>query len=118
MSVRLHGRRVRQEQRQQGYCEPVSVVRHVDIGLVDIDYTCLRVEEIAKKKGVSMAQIALAWAMNKEGTFHYTEIILFTLASSAHYCFTRAGVTAPIVGSTSLKNLQDLIGNQSTPIYL
>lgn len=26
-----------------------------------------RVEELAKKKGVSMAQIACAWTMNKEG---------------------------------------------------
>ncbi|KAF8626794.1 hypothetical protein AX17_006453 [Amanita inopinata Kibby_2008] len=44
-----------------------------------------RVEEIAKKKGVSMAQVGLAWVMNKEG------------------------VTAPIVGTTSLDNLRDLI---------
>ncbi|TFK35206.1 NADP-dependent oxidoreductase domain-containing protein [Crucibulum laeve] len=45
-----------------------------------------RVEKIAKDKGVSMAQIALAWIMNREG------------------------VTAPIVGTTSLENLQDLVG--------
>ena len=45
-----------------------------------------RVEEIAKKRGVSMAQIALAW-----------------IAS-------RPGVSAPIVGTTSLENLADLIG--------
>ncbi|KDQ07839.1 hypothetical protein BOTBODRAFT_592934 [Botryobasidium botryosum FD-172 SS1] len=45
-----------------------------------------RVEEIAKKKGVSMAQIAVAWLLSKEG------------------------VTAPIVGTTSLQNLDDIIG--------
>ena len=45
-----------------------------------------RVEELAKKKGCSMAQLALAWIMN------------------------RPGVTAPIVGTTSLENLNDLIG--------
>jgi len=45
-----------------------------------------RLEEVAKKKGASMAQIALAWTMQKEG------------------------VTAPIIGSTSLDNLKDLIG--------
>jgi len=45
-----------------------------------------RVEEIAKKKERSMAQIALAWSMSKEG------------------------VTAPIVGTTSLDNLKDLLG--------
>lgn len=44
-----------------------------------------RVEEIAKKKQITMAQVALAW------------------------CFSNPGITAPIVGTTSLKNLQDLI---------
>ncbi|KAJ7449913.1 NADP-dependent oxidoreductase domain-containing protein [Mycena latifolia] len=44
-----------------------------------------RVEEISKKKGLSMAQVALAWVMAKDG------------------------VTAPIVGSTSLENLRELI---------
>jgi len=45
-----------------------------------------RVEEIAKKKGISMAQVATAWSLSKDG------------------------VTAPIVGTTSLKNLEDIIG--------
>ncbi|KAL1681011.1 NADP-dependent oxidoreductase domain-containing protein [Schizophyllum commune] len=45
-----------------------------------------RVEELAKKKGCSMAPLSLAWIMSKPG------------------------VTAPIVGTTSLENLQDLIG--------
>ncbi|TFY57636.1 hypothetical protein EVJ58_g6905 [Rhodofomes roseus] len=45
-----------------------------------------RVEEISKKKGVSMAQVAIAWSLSKDG------------------------VTAPIVGTTSLKNLEDIIG--------
>ncbi|KAL1726650.1 NADP-dependent oxidoreductase domain-containing protein [Schizophyllum commune] len=45
-----------------------------------------RVEELAKKKGCSMAQLALAWIM------------------------ARPGVTAPIVGTTSLDNLRDLAG--------
>ncbi|KAF9561774.1 Aldo/keto reductase [Agrocybe pediades] len=44
------------------------------------------VEQIAKAKGVSMAQIALAWVLSKEG------------------------VSAPIVGTTSLENLHDLLG--------
>ncbi|KAI9066915.1 Aldo/keto reductase [Trametes sanguinea] len=45
-----------------------------------------RVEEIANKKGVSMAQVSLAWIMSKPG------------------------VTAPIIGTTSLKNLEDILG--------
>ena len=44
------------------------------------------VEEIAKKKGVSMAQIALAWML------------------------TKPGVTAPIIGTTKLANLEDILG--------
>jgi len=44
-----------------------------------------RVEELAGKKGVSMAQVALAWSLAKDE------------------------VTAPIVGTTSLKNLEELI---------
>ncbi|KAJ7203144.1 NADP-dependent oxidoreductase domain-containing protein [Mycena pura] len=45
-----------------------------------------RVEEIAQKRGISMAQVSVAWVMSKEG------------------------VSAPIVGTTSLDNLQDIIG--------
>ncbi|KAF8759810.1 Aldo kereductase [Rhizoctonia solani] len=44
--------------------------------------TLQSVEEIAKKRGVTMAQIATAWSLTK--------------------------VTAPIVGTTSLKNLEEL----------
>ena len=45
-----------------------------------------RIEEIAKKKGVSMAQISLAWTLVKEP------------------------VAAPIIGTTSLQNLEDILG--------
>lgn len=44
-----------------------------------------RVEKVAKSKGLTMAQVALAWSLSKEG------------------------VTAPIVGTTSMKNLEELI---------
>jgi aryl-alcohol dehydrogenase-like predicted oxidoreductase len=43
------------------------------------------VEEIALKKGVSMSQVALAWLMHKDP------------------------VAAPIVGTTSLDHLMDLL---------
>ncbi|KAI0057909.1 aryl-alcohol dehydrogenase [Artomyces pyxidatus] len=43
-----------------------------------------RVEEISKKRGVSMAQISLAWSM--------------------------ARTTAPVIGTANLKNLEDLLG--------
>ncbi|KAL0954992.1 hypothetical protein HGRIS_003918 [Hohenbuehelia grisea] len=44
-----------------------------------------RVEEIAKKKQISMAQVALAWSLSKNV------------------------ISAPIVGTTSLRNLQEMI---------
>jgi aryl-alcohol dehydrogenase-like predicted oxidoreductase len=43
------------------------------------------VEEIAKERGISMAQVACAWTLSKPY------------------------ITAPIVGSTKLENLKDLI---------
>ncbi|KIL67044.1 hypothetical protein M378DRAFT_185809 [Amanita muscaria Koide BX008] len=44
-----------------------------------------RVEKVAKDKGISMAQVSLAWVMNREG------------------------VSAPIVGTTSLDKLKELL---------
>ncbi|KAJ6582382.1 aryl-alcohol dehydrogenase, partial [Mycena capillaripes] len=44
-----------------------------------------RVEEVAKKRGVSMAQVALAWSLGKEG------------------------VTSPIIGTTSIQKIIDCI---------
>ncbi|EIW61070.1 aryl-alcohol dehydrogenase [Trametes versicolor FP-101664 SS1] len=44
-----------------------------------------RVEEIAKKRKISMAQVAIAWILSKPG------------------------VSAPIVGTTSLANLEDIL---------
>ncbi|KAG8937521.1 hypothetical protein FRC00_004615 [Tulasnella sp. 408] len=46
---------------------------------------CDIVEEVAKKMNISMAQVAIAWTLQKDG------------------------VTAPIVGTTSLDNLKDII---------
>ncbi|QRV76351.1 aldo/keto reductase family protein [Ceratobasidium sp. AG-Ba] len=46
-----------------------------------------RVEEVAKSRNISMAQVSIAWILSKEY------------------------VTAPIVGTTSLKNLEDIIGS-------
>ena len=45
-----------------------------------------RIDELAKKKSVSMAQISLAWML------------------------TKPGVSAPIIGTTSLSNLEDILG--------
>ena len=45
----------------------------------------VRIEELAKKKGVSMAQVATAWVLSKPG------------------------VSAPIVGTTNLEHLKDIL---------
>lgn len=45
-----------------------------------------RVEEVANKRGISMAQVAVAWTLSKEF------------------------ITAPIVGTTKLDNLKDILG--------
>ncbi|TFY64458.1 hypothetical protein EVJ58_g2622 [Rhodofomes roseus] len=66
-----------------------------------------RVEEISKKKGVSMAQVALAWSFSKDGTYPRLACSFKDIGAERK---TFAGVTAPIVGTTSLKNLEDLIG--------
>jgi len=42
-----------------------------------------RVEEISKKRGISMANVAMAWSLTH--------------------------VTAPVIGSTNIKNLEELI---------
>ncbi|KAF8188849.1 NADP-dependent oxidoreductase domain-containing protein [Mycena galopus ATCC 62051] len=47
-----------------------------------------RVEEVAKKRGISMAQVAIAWVLSKDG------------------------VSAPIVGTTSLDNLADIVDSR------
>lgn len=47
------------------------------------------VEAIANRRKISMAQVALAWCMSKDP------------------------VSAPVVGTTSVKNLEDLVGKFS-----
>ncbi|KAJ3514790.1 hypothetical protein NLJ89_g2163 [Agrocybe chaxingu] len=51
-----------------------------------------RVEEVAKKREISMAQVAIAWILSKEG------------------------VSAPIVGTTNLKNLEDIIAGANVKL--
>ncbi|CAE6413088.1 unnamed protein product [Rhizoctonia solani] len=48
--------------------------------------TILRLEQIAKNRGISMSQVAIAWGLSKDV------------------------VTAPVIGTTSLQNLEDSIG--------
>lgn len=51
-------------------------------------------EEVANKKGVSMAQVSLAWLMTKDP------------------------VAAPIVGTTNLAHLEDMISKQPSSSQL
>ncbi|KAI0731412.1 Aldo/keto reductase [Earliella scabrosa] len=70
----------------------VSLRKQTDWWQADYDIPFLpelteRIEELAKEKGVSMAQIAMAWVMAKPG------------------------VTAPVIGTTSLEKLEDILGS-------
>ena len=47
-----------------------------------------RVEEVAKKKGITMAQVAVAW------------------------CLAKDGVTAPVIGTTKIENLEEIISRR------
>jgi predicted oxidoreductase len=58
----------------------------IDNGIFDHLSIYISVEKIANKRGISMAQVALAWILSKDH------------------------VTAPIIGTTSLANLRDCIG--------
>jgi aryl-alcohol dehydrogenase-like predicted oxidoreductase len=49
-----------------------------------------RVEEISKKRGISMANVAMAWSLTR--------------------------VTAPIIGSTNIKNLEELLNGAETTL--
>lgn len=66
-------------------------------------FHCSSVEELAANKGISMAQVALAWCINKPGS--YTFMSCHVMRSCLH-----SGVAAAVVGTTSLQNLKDVIG--------
>ena len=51
-----------------------------------------------------MAQLSLAWVMSQEGNY------FLVLRYSRLNIIIPLGVTAPIVGTTSLENLYDLLG--------
>ncbi|KAI0062425.1 Aldo keto reductase [Artomyces pyxidatus] len=55
-----------------------------------------RVEQLAGEKGVTMGQLSLAWILTKDGNGPH---LLFHVA-----------VAAPVIGTTSLDNLYDLLG--------
>ncbi|KAG8943116.1 hypothetical protein FRC04_003196 [Tulasnella sp. 424] len=66
-----------------GWSAPLNGDPNQEVFLAEINAS---ISEIAKKRGVSMAQVAVAWSLSKEF------------------------VTAPIVGTTSLEKLKDLVG--------
>lgn len=64
------------------------------MGAVSLITYVASVEELTKKKGASMAQISLAWIMAKPG------------------------VSAPIIGTTNLSNLEDVLGQWASVTWL
>ena len=76
----------------------------------DITLVKNRVEKIAKAKGISMAQLSLAWVMSRKGIFFFSFLLLLSFPPSKKKKKKIQGVSAPVIGSTSLENLYDLLG--------
>ena len=64
------------------------------------------VAKVAEKRGVSMAQVALAWILRKDGMCY--NLLSLNVRFSSIYMFF-LGVTAPIIGITSLKHLEEAV---------
>ena len=76
-------RNLQGQKRVRGDCTTVRKVTS-NLSLSGQYLFLLSVEELAKEKGVKMAQIAVAWSLKR--------------------------VTAPIVGTTKVENLKEMIG--------
>lgn len=66
----------------------------------------ISIERIAKERNISMAQVSLAWVLNRPGVYWHP-----TWRSFTRHLTISAGVSASIVGTTSLQSFSDLIGN-------
>ena len=72
-----------------------------------------RIEEVAKKRGFSMAQVSFLWVSNKNRTYPFSHPFRNVQnLTHPHLIFhvTQIAVAAPIIGATKLKNLDELIG--------
>jgi len=80
-----------------------------------------RVEELAKKRNISMAQIGLAWTLTKEGSLDFPFLCnrarLGIKVHAALTYFWDTVVTAPIIGTTSLDKLKDLISKTACFVH-
>lgn len=80
-----------------------------------------RVEELAKKRNTSMAQIGLAWTLSKEGSSDLPSLCNQPVLGIRVPCadlFLNTAVTAPIIGTTSLDKLKDLISKTACVVHL
>jgi hypothetical protein len=77
-----------------------------------------RVEELAKKRDVSMAQIGLAWTLTKEGSLEFPFLSGIRVHTLTYFCFCNTVVAAPIIGTTSLDKLKDLISKTVCFVHL
>ncbi|ETW83561.1 hypothetical protein HETIRDRAFT_313824, partial [Heterobasidion irregulare TC 32-1] len=71
------------------------------------------IEELSKKHGVSMAQISLAWVLSKDSGLLSWPVARDRLIW-ARLCIA---VSAPIVGTTSLEKLKDLISALDVKLF-
>ncbi|KAG2063029.1 hypothetical protein BDR04DRAFT_1202457, partial [Suillus decipiens] len=72
--------------------------QQTDRGQTDSELTRpISVKELAKKKGITMAQVALAWILTKDGEWFFTFMYVLDPSNPP------PKVSAPIVGATNYK---------------
>ena len=69
-----------------------------------------KVEKLSKNKGVSMAQISIAWILSKDGKSAFAPIQQSSGLKSLCILGVTSVVAAPVIGTTSLDNLYDIVG--------
>ena len=69
-----------------------------------------RIEEVAKKRGFSMAQVSFLWVSNKNRAYPLLPCVWNFTHPRLFFHVTQIAVAAPIIGATKLKNLDELIG--------
>ena len=69
-----------------------------------------KVEKLSKNKGVSMAQISIAWILSKDGKSALVLIQQSSGLKSLCILGVTSVVAALVIGTTSLDNLYDIVG--------
>ncbi|ETW83663.1 Aldo-keto reductase 1 [Heterobasidion irregulare TC 32-1] len=75
-----------------------------------------RVEKLSKNKGVSTAQISMAWILSKDGRSAFAPIQQLSGLKSLCILGVTSVVAAPVIGTTPLDNLYDIVGGSDVSL--